>query len=473
MPRPLHLLIPLLLSASLACADDPSVDPSGDTDAGSDAGSTTRDAGGGEEDASSPPADAGAPAADAGEDAGEDAGAPGCALDAPFDLGATYTDEVRVAPGEDLARALREATPGTRITLTAGTHPGGLYAQGVQGTPEAPIALVGEPGAVIEGGSNNLQLVDPAYLVIEGVTFRSASQNGLNIDDGGDYATPANHVILRGITVEGVGSGGNQDCVKLSGLDDFLIVGSTVRDCSGQGIDMVGCHDGVITGNTLQDTPGAGVQGKGGTADVLIHANTFTRVAGRGVNAGGSTGLEFFRPIDAPHEGARIDVVGNVFVDVGASSGAPIAFVGCDACTFVNNTVVNPLTWVARILQETTGERFVPSRDGVIANNVIVFDSGVLRTFINVGGGTAPENFTIRNNLWWDTSDPGFGGPSWSGPPAEVDGAVADPALAADYSIGASSPAAGAGATAPDLPDHDGACFADPPSIGAHEVNPR
>ncbi len=157
-------------------------------------------------------------------------------------------------------------------------------------------------------------------------------------------------------------------------------------------------------------------------------------------------------------------------MDVGASSGAPIAFVGCDACTFVNNTVVRPLTWVARILQETTGDRFVPSRDGVFANNIIVFDSTVLRTFINVGGGTAPETFTIRNNLWWDTADPGFGGPNWNGPPAEVGGIVADPMLTSDHAIQASSPAFRAGSEAPGIPDHDGMCFDEPPSIGAHEV---
>ena len=69
--------------------------------------------------------------------------------------------------------------------------------------------------------------------------------------------------------------------LKQASIGLFYIVER--QPATGQGIDMVGCHDGVITNNTLQDTPGAGVQGKGGTADVLIHANTFTRVAGRGV----------------------------------------------------------------------------------------------------------------------------------------------------------------------------------------------
>ena len=316
-----------------------------------------------------------------------------------------------------------------------------------------------------------MQLSNPAYLVLENITIEGASANGLNIDDGADYSTPAHHVVLRDLVVRNVGDGGNQDCVKLSGLDDFHIEGIETSGCSGQSIDMVGCHAGLITGNTLRDTDGAGVQAKGGSADVTIHGNWFENVAGRGVNAGGSTGLEFFRPFDAPHEGARIHTYANVFVDVGANSGAPIAYVGCDACEFTNNTIVRPATWVARILQETTDVRFVPSRDGVFANNIVVFESSVLRTFVNVGPGTAPETFIFRNNLWWDLDDPDFAGPDLGPLPAETDGVVADPVFdpfSSNFTLSASSPAIGAGASAPAVPDHTGRCFADPPAIGAH-----
>lgn len=401
-------------------------------------------------------------------------GNPECPLPTPFDDGATYTDEVRIDPGDDLAAALRAAGPGTRITLGAGEHDGGLSASDLQGTADAPIALVGEDGAVISGGTTGMQLSDPAYVVIENVTLRGAAANGLNIDDGGDYSTPAHHVILRGVEVSDIGNGGNQDCIKLSGLDDFRLESVSISGCSGQGIDMVGCHDGVITSSTLRDTPGAGIQAKGGSADVLVHRNWFEGVEGRGVNAGGSTGLEFFRPNDAPHEGARIQVYANVFVDVGASSGAPIAYVGCDACEFTNNTIVRPLNWVARILQETTDARFVPSRDGVFANNVVVFESSVVSTFVNVGPNTAPETFTFRDNLWWDLDDPNFGGPSLGGGvPAEQGGAVGDPGFdpqGDDFSVAAGGPAAGLGNDAPDVPDFAGECFADPPAAGAFEV---
>src|SRR5690606_17304789 len=136
--------------------------------------------------------------------------------------------------------------------------------------------------------------------------------------DGGSYETPAEHVVLRNITVRDVGSGGNNDCIKLSGLDRFFILDSDISSCNeGDGIDMVGCHHGVISGNTIHDTFDGGIQAKGGSADTIIHGNRFIDVAGRSINAGGSTGLEFFRPIDAPYEAARLRVVGNVFVRSG------------------------------------------------------------------------------------------------------------------------------------------------------------
>ncbi|MFP4599102.1 MAG: right-handed parallel beta-helix repeat-containing protein [Persicimonas sp.] len=338
---------------------------------------------------------------------------------------------------------------------------------------------------LLEGGNTGLQLSDPQYVVLENLVIRNTSQNGLNIDDGGSFDTPAHHVVLRNITVEGVGDGGNQDCIKMSGVDDFWVLDSDVSECSGQGIDIVGCHDGVIAGNHIHDKPSAGVQAKGGTADILIHGNRIADVSGRGVNAGGSTGLEYFRPQDAPHEGARIQVVANIFERVGAESGAPIAFVGCDACLFAHNTVVEPQTWVARILQETVGDRFVPSRDGRFVNNVVAFNVDDLRNgvFVNVGPDTAPETFTFANNLWYALDDPDFDGPTLSsGIPAPQNSVVQqDPGFAdragGDYRIGTSSPAVGAagpldhdaGFDGFDLPDYDGHCYGDPAAVGSYE----
>ncbi|QDG51492.1 hypothetical protein FIV42_12275 [Persicimonas caeni] len=480
-------IILAIVTLAVGCSDDSSGEqPSPDAaDAAADTASdTTLDA---SADASDTVSDT---TSDTVSDTMSDASTATCALPAPFDHDPAYPIEVWVSPVGDntnagtreapfatLEHAASTAVQGTRIHLMAGTYSGGIYLDNLQGTAEAPVAIVGEEGAVIDGGNTGLQVSDPSYLTIENLTIRNVAQNGLNIDDGGSFDTPAHHVVVRNVTVEGVGDGGNQDCIKLSGVDDFWVLDNDVSQCSGQGIDMVGCHDGVIHGNHIHDKPSSGIQAKGGTADILIHGNRFADVTGRGINAGGSTGLAYFRPQDAPYEGVRIRVVANVFERVGAASGAPMAYVGCDACVFAHNTVIEPKTWVARILQESTDERFVPSRDGLFVNNIVVFNTADLRNgvFVNVGGNTAPETFTFANNLWFALDDPNFSGPSLSGGiPAPQDSIVQqEPGFAdragGDYRIGTDSPAVGAARTLSGeaFPDYDGRCFDDPAAVGA------
>jgi hypothetical protein len=253
------------------------------------------------------------------------------------------------------------------------------------------------------------------------------------------------------------------------------VVGSDVSECNrGEIIDMVGCHRGVISGNVFHDTAASGVQAKGGSADVLIHGNRFERIAGRAVNAGGSTGLPYIRPVDAPHEGARIRVMSNVFVRNGASGGAAIAYVGCDACVFAHNTVIEPRRWVARILQENIDPRFVRSRRGLFVNNLIVFAARDLATLVNIGPNTLPETFTFGHNAWFALDRGAAGGELSDGIPAEAGSIVQrDPDLVnragGDYRPRASSPLVGAArpveGTLP--PDFDGRCHQAPATIGA------
>ncbi len=452
-------------------------DASSEGDAGGDA--ATRDAPGADVPGlDAPPIDAPLP----------DGAVAGCGLPVAFDEGLSPTRTLHVAPGGsgdgsagapfgDIEAAMRAATPGTEVRLAAGTYDGGLFLSDVHGSASAPIWLRGEAGAIIDAGGTGevLHVSEASYFVIEGIEMREGAANGLNIDDGGSAETPTHHVVLRDLYVHDVGTGGNNDCIKLSGIDDYFVLDSRIERCdAGDGIDHVGCHRGFLHGNTLSELAGGGIQMKGGSADIHVHGNRFSDIAGRGINAGGSTGLEFFRPIDAPHEAARLLVEANVFLRVGAASGAPIAFVGCDGCGFLHNTVIDPQTWVARVLQESTDARFVPSRDGVFANNVIVFDAADLRTFVNVGGGTAPETFTFANNLWFARDDAAFTGPTLgSGIPPETGAVIQmDPLLDAEGRPCGGSPVLGAGATrAEATATFDGTCWESPPDIGAFALS--
>jgi len=361
--------------------------------------------------------------------------------------------EVTVADRDALLAAMRSATPGTTILVAPGTYDGGMYVEGLQGAEGSPIVIAAadpDDPPVIFGGGAAIQLSDPAWVELRDLVLTGATGNGLNIDDGGSYDTPAHHVTLRRLTVREVGPEGNRDGIKLSGLDDFLIVDCAVENWGdgGSAIDMVGCHRGIIEGcrfhhDALAST---GVQCKGGTAEVTVRGNTFDEAAARGVNIGGSTGLQYFRPPPQGYEAKDILVEGNLFI----GGQAPVAFVGCDGSTVRFNTIYLPGKWAMRVLQETREPGFVPCRNGVFTDNIVVFRSDQwAEGGVNIGPATAPETFSFARNVWYCVDRPELG-PTL--PTVEEDGLVGeDPMFVApdegDFSLQEGSPAEGRGHT--------------------------
>jgi len=380
-----------------------------------------------------------------------------------------------VNPYYTLTKAFSVSLPGDKIIMSAGVHGGGIHYVDLKGTANSPIMITGDPagGTVIDGGTNCMQLSDAEYVVIQDIEMRNASGNGLNIDDAGSFDTPTHHLVLRRLYIHDIGSDGNQDGLKLSGLDNFLIDDCEITRCggnmSGSLIDMVGCHHGLIRGNNLHDGSGNAVQAKGATEDIYIWRNRFESAGARALNLGGSTGLAYFRPQGADYEARDLTVIANVFI----SCEAPICYVGCDGALVANNTFYLPNHWVIRILQETvTG--FIPCRNGQFINNIIMFNEGDLSTYCNVGSDTAPDTFTFSHNLWYAIDNPAFSGPTL--PVAETDSLYQqDPGFAdagaGNFHIGPGSPAAAAGKNINDVKlDYDEAEYASPPSLGAFEV---
>ncbi len=425
--------------------------------------------------------------------------AAGCERVSAFDDGLSPTTELHVAsdgsdsgdgsaakPFATLERAAQGAGPGTAITVHAGAYSGGEYIEDLRGEATAPIWIRGAEGEahpVFSGGSDGLHFVRPAWLVLEGLEVTGAADNGINVDDGGDYDDDqaARGLVMRDVRVHDVGGSGNQDCIKLSGVYAFLLDGVEVARCGGadqgSGVDLVGCHDGVITRSSFTTMSGNAVQAKGGSEDVDIRWNRIEDGGERAVNLGGSTGAEYFRPplsTSSPNaEARRIHVVSNLII----GSWSPLAYVGCVDCAAVGNTLIDPGHWVVRILQETLSSgdtTFEPSSGGTFANNLVYYDLSLISTFVNVGPDTSPETFTFSHDLWYAHDDPARSTPT--GLPVVEDAAVIgeDPLfLDTDGAIGPDSPAVGAGlAHALLTADRRGACYADPPSIGAVEGNP-
>src|SRR5690606_25269993 len=252
---------------------------------------------------------------------------------------------------------------------------------GGHGTEDAPISIGGletEPRPGIDAGGEAFQPSEARYVIIHHLEIINAANNGINADDGGNYDDPeaARFIVFRDLYIHNVGNGGNQDCLKLSGLNDFWVLDSQFAYCSSSAIDHVGCHRGLIHGNLFQDRQDGGnaVQCKGGAEDIEIRANLFDGLGQRGINMGGSPGFEFFRPplsANSPNAEARdIRVIANVFV----GGLAPLAFVGCVDCLAANNTIIEPENWVFRILQETVSTpeyEFLPSGNSRFVNNIV------------------------------------------------------------------------------------------------------
>lgn len=300
-------------------------------------------------------------------------------------------------------KQLLAAKPGARIVLAPGEYEG-FHVSDVRGLRGQPIVVVAK-GAVVKGG---VHLSDVAYLEIEGLVIEGAPGNGLNIDDGGTFETPSHHVVLRDVTVRDCGGRGNEDGIKLSGVDDFLLERCKVERWGrgGSAVDMVGCRRGVIDGCTIRDSeadPAAtGIQAKGGSRDVTIRRCRFDHAGTRAVNIGGSTGLPYFRPKPEGFEARDITVEGCTFI----GSQAPIAFVGVDGATVRFNTFYRPRKWFFRVLQETREDGFVPCRNGKFTDNLVAYRSGDVATPVNVGPGTSPETFEFARNYWFCIDDP-------------------------------------------------------------------
>jgi hypothetical protein len=371
--------------------------------------------------------------------------------------------------------ACQAAKPGDTVLIHNGLYIGAYFIENISGTQNAPIVIRGinRDSVIFKGGSESLHFSDCSYLIVENFTVTGQSSNGMNCDDAGTFDTPTHHITFRNLTFSGMGASGNNDQLKLSGLDDFVIEDCIFENGSpgGSGADMVGCHKGIFRNNVFRNSGSNCIQAKGGTSFIRIERNSFINGGQRALNLGGSTGLEFFRPLDAKYEAADLMVTSNVFV----GSVTPMAYVGSVRVSVTNNTIINPERWVFRILQETVDpNRFEPCGNNIFQNNLVVFRSTISR-HVNIGGNTAPQTFLLRNNLWYNVDNPSAS-KMQEAQLMEFNGIYGvDPMLrdyaGGDYRLQSESHAKGKGfSTGELLKDNEGTPFNNPPSIGAFEA---
>ena len=355
----------------------------------------------------------------------------------------------------------------------------GVYSDGAQfltlnGTLLAPVVIMADNlhQAIFRGGTEAIHLTNCSFIELHGLVIEQQTGNGINIDDGGNYDTPTHHITIQNCIFRDMVAGGNNDLLKLSGLDSFIVKGNQFLNggAGGSGVDMVGCHWGTIEDNVFDDSGVTGIQAKGGTQFIRIQRNVFRDMSQRAINLGGSTGLQFFRPplpdpIVEAFEAADLEVFSNIFI----RSWAPIAYVGCVRVKVYNNTFLRPENWVIRILQETTEPGFLTCANNEFKNNIVYQSSDL--TEVNIGPNTDASSFLFSNNLWYNESSN-----SWTPllPVPDFNQIIADPLFESvaqeDVKLTSNSPAIENGASLmfPET-DFNQNFFFDPRSIGAYE----
>lgn len=389
-------------------------------------------------------------------------------------------------PYQTINRALQGVQPGDAIRMLPGTYAGGTSIGNLSGTSNAPIWLggvTGQPRPVISGGATAMQLSRVRFVILENLEVAGSTANGINCDDGADYANSnaTRYVVFRNLYIHDIGTGGNNDGLKLSGVNDYFVLDCEFARMSagGSGIDHVGCHGGLIARNKFTDAGSNAIQCKGGSENIDIRWNSFTNAGARAINIGGSTGFEFFRPplnTNVSNSEARnIRVIANLF----HGPDTPVAFVGAVNSLVANNTIIKPRRWILRILQETVSGgayRFLSCGQNQFINNLVYFDLSQISTYINIGGNTDASSFEFANNLWYAFNQPNQSQPTLPAP--ETNGVYAmnplfNNAATGDYSVATNSAALGKGCKLANVrADLLGRCYADPPTVGAFEVRP-
>lgn len=320
----------------------------------------------------------------------------------PFEIAPADVVLVRDAVG--LKDALSKLVDGTTLRIAPGEYPGGHTVKDVSSlTVEAADA---DQPPQFKGGSFAWHFSGCSGLTLRHLHVSGQRGNGINLDDGGRADRPMKNVTLEQLDIRDIGPKGNSDALKCSGLDDLTVRACTIEGWGGQGIDLVGCHRVAISECRFTGKSGysqaSGVQCKGGSEDVTIEKCHFVNAGQRPINAGGSTGLAYFRPKGAKYEARQIVIRNNEF----SGSLCACAFTGVDGAEFTDNTILFPEKWVFRILQETTEAGFAPCRNVRIENNAIVFHRSQVSIEVNIGANTAPETFRFAKNRWFAEDRP-------------------------------------------------------------------
>jgi nitrous oxidase accessory protein len=162
-----------------------------------------------------------------------------------------------VAPahaGTDSPNALQDtlerAAPGARVVIPAGVHRANLVI-------DKPLELMGEPGAVLDGGGvGDVIRVRSADVTIRGLTLRNSGYDLTAMNSAIHAERGADNLLIEGNLMENVAFG-----VWMWHLSSPRVIGNRIRgnpavrsQDRGDGIRLFNVEDGEFRGNDIRET---------------------------------------------------------------------------------------------------------------------------------------------------------------------------------------------------------------------------
>lgn len=249
-------------------------------------------------------------------------------------------------------RLPRVVSERTAIVLAPGNYRARspIYWEGHSGSARAPILIRG----LSRNGKRRARLPAVNIFGVSGLEFRD-----LDFRDGGDviHCEQCTNFTLRRVNARGSGA---QETVKVNQSQRIRIVNSRISGAGDNAIDFVAVADGLIRGNVVSRAVDWCAYAKGGSVNIRVIGNLFTRCGTGGFTAGQGTGFQFMSAPWLQYEAVGVVVRDNTVTDTdGAAFGVQGGF-----NVLVENNVAQRVGRRSHVLEATYGSRSCDGRPG-------------------------------------------------------------------------------------------------------------
>ena len=241
------------------------------------------------------------------------------------------------------------ATP-TTINLRAGDYRNlsPVYWESHSGTSSTPVLIRSADGK----GKALLPAVN--LFEVDWIEFR-----GIKFRDGGDvvHCEKCSHFTLRNSIVRGVGA---QETFKANQSEWISILDSDLSGAGDNVIDMVAVRHARVRRNRVAHAQDWCGYAKGGSVDVVVSSNLFTRCGTGGFSAGQGTGFQFMEAPWLQYEAVGVVIRNNTVTETqGAAFGVQGGF-----NVLVEDNVARRVGQRSHVLEVVFGSRSCDGQPG-------------------------------------------------------------------------------------------------------------